>query len=103
MIDMKKLSSTMVLGQKVKIKYEADLGNWGECDHDAMTIKLSEECLMDPKLHFMTLAHEVTHLILRMSGIAYMEANDEEAYVRCIENLIIPWVLENQSILAEKK
>ena len=93
----------MVLGQSVKIEYVDGMDNWGECDQDKMLIRLSKLCLEDKKDHFSTLVHEVTHLILRMSGIAYMEANDEEAYVRCIENLIIPWVLENQNILDEKK
>jgi hypothetical protein len=41
-------------------------------------------------------------MILRLSGVAFMEVNDEEAYVRCIENLVIPWVLKNQNIIAQK-
>ena len=53
-------------------------------------------------MHYWTLVHEVTHMILRLSGVAFMEANDEEAYVRCIENLVIPWVLKNQNIIAQK-
>jgi len=33
-------------------------------------------------------------MILRLTGLAFMERNEEEAYVRCIENLIIPWLYE---------
>jgi hypothetical protein len=102
MICMKKLSYVTVLDHKVKIKYSDDKENWGECDSDKMVITLSTDCLKDPKLHFWTLVHEVTHMILRLSGVAFMEANDEEAYVRCIENLVIPWVLKNQNIIAQK-
>jgi hypothetical protein len=101
-ISMKKLSYITVLDHKVKIVYSDDKDNWGECDSDNMIITLSVECLKDPKLHFTTLVHEVTHMILRLSGVAFMEANDEEAYVRCIENLVIPWVLKNQNILGAK-
>jgi len=32
-----------------------------------------------------------------------MEINDEEAYVRCVENLVIPWVLENTHLKKVKK
>jgi hypothetical protein len=99
---MKKLSFVKVLDHKVKIVYSSDEENWGECDSDNMVITLSKECLKDPKLHYWTLVHEVTHMILRMSGVAFMEENDEEAYVRCIENLVIPWVLKNQDIIGPK-
>ena len=96
---MKRLTSIKVLDHKVKIEYMEHINNWGECDSDRLIIRLSNECLEDDRIHYSTLLHEVTHLILRLSGVAYMEANDEEAYVRCIENLLIPWVLKNQNIL----
>ena len=38
-------------------------------------------------------------MIFEMTGLAYMERNDEEAYVRCVENLLIPWILENKDII----
>lgn len=96
---MKRLNSIKVLDHKIKIEYIDHVDNWGECDSDRLIIRLSEECLKDDRIHYATLLHEVTHLILRLSGVACMEANDEEAYVRCIENLLIPWVLKNQNIL----
>jgi hypothetical protein len=96
---MKRLTSIKVLDHKVKIEYMEHINNWGECDSDKMIIKLSTDCLKDPRIHATTLMHEVTHMILRLSGVAFMEENDEEAYVRCIENLVIPWVLKNQNIL----
>jgi hypothetical protein len=99
---MKKLSHVMILDHKVKIIYSNDLEDWGQCDSDKMVITLSTECLKDSRLHFATLAHEVTHMILRLSGVAFMETNDEEAHVRCIDNLIIPWVLKNQNIIGPK-
>lgn len=92
----------MVLDHKIKIEYVDDFENWGECDSDRLVIKLSTQCLTDKNIHYSTLLHEVTHMILRLSGVAFMEANDEEAYVRCIENLLIPWVLKNQNILGPK-
>ena len=94
---MKKLSSVNVVGKKIKIIYE-DMEDWGECLTDQKVIHLSTKCLHDPEVHWWTLVHEVTHFIFEVSGIAFMEDNDEEAYVRCVENLVIPWVLENMHL-----
>jgi len=91
---MKKLSSVEVLGKKIRVIYE-DMDDWGECSADEKFIKISKKCLKNPDQHWWTLVHEVTHIIFEMSGVAYMERNDEEAYVRCVENLVIPWVLSN--------
>lgn len=91
---MKKLSSVEVLGKKIRVIYE-EMDDWGECSADENLIKISKKCLKNPDQHWWTLVHEVTHIIFEMSGVAYMEQNDEEAYVRCVENLVIPWVLNN--------
>ena len=91
---MRKLSCVNVIGKKIKIIYE-DMEDWGQCFTDQKTIYLSNKCLEDPEIHWWTLVHEVTHLIFAMSGVAFMEQNDEEAYVRCVENLVLPWVLDN--------
>ena len=96
---MKRLTSIKVLDHKVKIEYMEHIDNWGECDSDRLIIRLSNECLKDDRIHYTTLVHEVTHLILRLSGVAYITEYDEEAYVRFIENLLIPWVLKNQHLV----
>jgi hypothetical protein len=98
---MKKLTSIMVLDRKIKIEYVEDKDNWGECDSDMLIIRLSKDCLKYPEIHATTLLHEVTHMILRLSGVAFMEINDEEAYVRCIESLVIPWALKNQHLVSQ--
>ena len=92
---VKKLSSIKVLGKKVKITYNPKMEDWGECDMDKKEITLSSRCLKDPDQHWWTLVHEVTHLIFEWSGVAFTEKNEEESYVRCVENFVIPWVLEN--------
>ncbi len=94
---MKKLSSVEVLDKKIKIIYE-EMEDWGECLMDDKVIKLNKKCLTDPEQHWWTLVHEATHMIFEMTGIAFMENNDEEAYVRCVENLVIPWVLKHNEL-----
>ena len=94
---MKRLQKIKVLGHKIKIEYKTwPDGQFGSCDPDSKLIKLSHACLDDDELHWATLVHEVMHMILHMSGISYMENNSEEAYVRCFENLILPWIEENR-------
>jgi len=94
---MKRLSFVEVLNVKIKIVYE-EMEDWGECFMDDKLIKLNKKCLKDPEQHWWTLVHEVTHMIFEMTGIAFMENNDEEAYVRCVENLVIPWVLKHKDL-----
>ena len=92
-----------ILGRKVEVIYEDDLEAWGECDSDFLTIKIRTEATTKThEFFYQTLIHEVTHMIFRLSGIAFMENNDEEAYVRCVEGLIIPWVLQNKHLLTPK-
>lgn len=97
---MKKLKSINLIGKKISIFYrDLEDGDWGQCKADELEILLNKKCLENKNNHWLTLVHEVTHMVFQLSGIAYMENNDEEAYVRCVENLLIPWVLENQNIL----
>lgn len=98
---MKKLKSTVILGKKVKIKYK-NMEDWGLCLPDDNLIILSTKCLEDNTQHFNTLLHEVTHFILSLTGLSYMEKNEEEAYVRCIENLIMPWHEANRHLKEQK-
>jgi len=98
-----KLKSIKLMGKTIKIIYkELENGDWGECDIDSQVIILNKKCLEDKKHHWWTLVHEVTHMVFELSGVAFMERNEEEAYVRCVENLVIPWVLDNQH-LSDKK
>ena len=94
-----KLSEISLLGQSIEIVYCDSMDDWGHCNIDKKRITLSSRCLKNQKDHNSTLLHEVTHMIFEMSGVAYMEVNDEEAYVRCVESLLIPWLIENKDIL----
>lgn len=98
-MEAEKLKNIKVMGKTIKITYEDfENGDWGRCDLDNHVISLNKKCLKDKKNHWWTLVHEVTHMIFEMSGVAFMENNEEEAYVRCVENLLIPWVLDNQDL-----
>lgn len=92
----RRIRSVDVLGHKIPVVYTRwQDGQWGECDLDNRTIKLSEACLDDPRQQWLTLVHEVTHMILGITGLSFMEHNNEEAIVRCIEGCIVPWIENN--------
>lgn len=95
----KRLSNLSILGIDVKIEYCDLMEDWGNCDIDEKKITLATRCLKDKRQHSLTIIHEVTHMIFEMTGLAYMERNDEEAYVRCVENLLVPWILKNKDTL----
>jgi len=93
------LKSINVLGHKVKVEYKTwSDGQFGSCDPDNKLIKLSHACLKDDELHWSTLVHEVMHIIFHMAGITHMEANNDEPYVRCFENLVLPWIANNEHL-----
>lgn len=87
---MKKLSSIKVIGKKINVKYVETEEYWGYFDQDELTIYLSLNCLKNPERHEETLKHEIKHVILYLTGLAFLERFEEETLVRCIENLIIP-------------
>jgi len=94
---MKRLRKIKVLGHKIDIEYKTwSDGQFGSCDPDNKLIKLSHACLKDDELHWATLVHEVMHMIIWLTGVSHMEENNEEVYVRCIENLVLPWIEENR-------
>ena len=92
-----RVKSLRVLGRRIRVRY-SEMEEWGLCDNDQLTIFISLKCIDDPKQHWLTIIHEVSHMIFRLTGLAFMERNEEEAYVRCIENLIIPWIFEHKHL-----
>jgi hypothetical protein len=71
--------------------------NWGETHFDEKIIKINKLLLDQPKDLFYTLAHEMAHATLSVSGCGFAcfgdNANKEESVVRAIENIYLPAVL----------
>lgn len=77
------------------------MDDWGQWNLDEKTIYLNIKCLDDENLFYWTLIHEILHAFFEMSGVAFMDQNDEEAYVRCMENLFLPWLLKQNKIVEQ--
>ena len=95
-VKAKRIRSVQILGHKIPVIYTTwPDGQWGECDLDNRVIRLSQACLLDAHQQWLTLVHEVTHMIFGLTGLSFMEDNNEEAFVRCIEGCVVPWLEAN--------
>ena len=77
-------------GKRVRIRVVPDMEDWGEYDHDAFEIRISTKALVKRSLIRETLRHELMHAALSIGGVSYAERPDEEAFVRCMENILFP-------------
>ena len=82
--------STLIGGHRVKIQIIADLEDWGEYDHDKKTISLARRCLRSKTDFLSTLRHEMIHAALAIGGVAFSDHFEEEAIVRCMDDIFFP-------------
>lgn len=76
-------------GQSFRIVVK-DIENFGEMAFDDRKIYIAKRCLKSDKLFKETLRHEMIHAALHVGGVAYLDQYDEEAVVRCLENIFFP-------------
>jgi hypothetical protein len=67
-----------------------DIDEFGRMMFDDRKIVLSRACSSDKRLFIQTLRHEMMHAALHLGGVAFAERYDDEAVVRCLENLFFP-------------
>jgi hypothetical protein len=92
-----------IAGQKFSIVYKT-MDEYGELHFDKKKIYISNrikgQVLLD------TIVHEAFHAMLSISGIAYIleDAHEqlEEALVRAYENILAPFIIEQQKEFAKK-
>lgn len=76
-------------GQSFRIVVK-DIENFGEMAFDDRKIYIAKRCLKSDKLFKETLRHEMIHTALHVGSVAYLDQYDEEAVVRCLENIFFP-------------
>lgn len=85
---MKALKSIVIAGQRVRIqRIELD-DCYGQYIHDKRTIQLSTNLRNEDLLS--TLRHEMLHAAFHISGISFCENFEEEACIRCIDEVFFP-------------
>jgi hypothetical protein len=83
-------SSALIGGEKWRIVW-TDLGDdYGQTKTDLKTIQVGTRCAGSRKETMETLRHEMLHASFSVSGVSHLEMFEEEAVVRCIENIFFP-------------
>ena len=95
------LDSIMICGKKVTIEridnYRSVHGLYGTFHLSELSIKVDAE--LKGKMLFETLAHEMIHATLAISGVGFLLTNDiEEAIVRALEHSLFEPLLQLASL-----
>jgi hypothetical protein len=77
-------------GITISIRVESTMESWGEYHSDDREIVLSSKTLAKASTLRSTLRHEMMHAALDIAGIVYIKQFEEEAIVRCIDNIFHP-------------
>lgn len=82
--------SVQVGGVTLAVRIVPDLDDWGQYRADDREIVLSTKTVSKASSLRETLRHEMLHAALDISGLSYMKTYEEEAIVRCIDNVFHP-------------
>lgn len=77
----------IVGGQRLRIDVSTSIEDWGHYDHDRKVITVSHRTLEKATTLRTTLRHELMHAALSISGVSYCTGFQEEAVVRCMEDI----------------
>ena len=88
-ITMKLPSSVKIAGQRVKIKVGKLEDAYGQYEHDNRVIWIYN-AIKDERVIITTLRHEILEASLLISGVGWLEKYDQEAIVRCVDEIFWP-------------
>ena len=87
--------SISIAGRRVKLElvpFNGDSPDFGLYLHDKKTIEINKNLKGKTLLH--TIRHEMMEASLLISGVGWLESYDQEAVVRCMEEIFFPaWEL----------
>lgn len=86
---MKLPNSVKIAGQRVKIKVGKLEDAYGQYEHDNRVIWISN-AIKDERVIITTLRHEILEASLLISGVGWLEKYDQEAIVRCVDEIFWP-------------
>jgi len=82
--------SVIVGGQRIRIDVSTSIEDWGQYDHDRKVITLSHRALEKASTLRTTLRHELMHAAMSISGVSYCTGFQEEAVIRCMDDIFFP-------------
>lgn len=74
-------------GKRIEVIEDPDLAEYGTFSPDEWVIRLGPSARVN---QFETLRHEMIHACFAISGMSHLRRFEEEAIVRCLENLLFP-------------
>ena len=74
-------------GKRIEVIEDPDLVEYGTFDPDEWTIRIGPSEKVD---RLETLRHEMIHACFAVAGISHLRRFEEEAVVRCLDNLLFP-------------
>jgi len=83
--------SISIAGQRVKLElvpFNGDSPDFGLYLHDKKTIEINKS--LKSKNLINTIRHEMMEASLLISGVGWLENYDQEAVVRCMEEIFFP-------------
>jgi hypothetical protein len=86
---MKLPTSVKIAGQRIKIKVGKLEEAYGQYEHENRIIWISNT-LKDERSILTTLRHEMLEASLLISGVGWLEKYDQEAIVRCVDEIFWP-------------
>jgi hypothetical protein len=86
---MKLPTSVKIAGQRIKIKVGKLEESYGQYEHENRIIWISNT-LKDERSILTTLRHEMLEASLLISGVGWLEKYDQEAIVRCVDEIFWP-------------
>lgn len=83
-------STISIGGRMLTVIVDPKLEAWGEYHADNHQIVLASRTLDKQSTMRETLRHEMLHAALDICGISHLQSYEEEAVVRCVENVFHP-------------
>jgi len=77
-------------GRVITVRIDPRLESWGEYHADEQEIVLASRTLEKQSTLRETLRHEILHVSLDVAGLSHLTVYQEEAIVRCIDNIFPP-------------
>jgi len=83
-------TSVNIGGRTITIRIDSKLEAWGEYHSDDREIIIAARTLEKKSTLRETLRHEILHASLDIAGLSHLTVYQEEAIVRCIDNIFYP-------------
>jgi len=91
------IDHVMIGGKRIEVIQDPELVEYGTFDPDSWEIRIGPSARANP---IETLKHEMIHACFAVAGLSHIRRFEEEAIVRCLENLLFPALEQLEKIMS---